>query len=619
MELAKGAPITHFCDHHQLKIPERLRLFINVCRAVHHAHQKGIIHRDLKPSNILVDFTDGEARPKVIDFGIAKVLRGKLTDETIQTVCHQLLGTPAYMSPEQALSDGQNVDTRSDIYSLGVLLFELLAGVTPMELSPGVEAGRWRELMRELAVIKPSTRLNRLPADTANRVAAERGVNPGELAKLIGRDLDSIVLKATAKEPNQRYESAEALARELERYLENRPIEARPPSTVYLASRFVRRHRVLVAGAAVVVLALLVGAGAAGWGWWVAERESEIARAESLKAQQLNDILFLGLMRADPGQGGGKSYTVREFLVDLGRDVDGRKRMTPDVECALRDMLSFIYRETGDYRQALHHGQRGLQLTRTLPDNPRRLASFLMTLGDVSKELDDHEAAARYLNECLSVRRRSFGEDDPDVIRTVLAVARVRYKQGDYVGGLAMASDALARARLQRHQPWGNAQLIRCLNMKEMLLRDEQRFAEAAVLNRERLELTRTHQGEDHADTLLAQSHLGSVLTQLNRLEEAREILSATLQRGRTQLGDHYPLTLETMVALADCQARLGNVNEAAALYDEAIAHAGAQFRTDYPDRLNWIRRAIQFNEVHGRTRRAAELVALLPPGFSKR
>jgi len=615
MELAKGQPITRFCDHHRLKIPERLRLFAKVCRAVHHAHQKGIIHRDLKPSNILVDFADGEPWPKVIDFGISKAMHGKLTEETIQTVCHQLLGTPAYMSPEQALSGGQNVDTRSDIYSLGVLLFELLAGVTPMELSPGVETGRWRDLMRELAAVKPSSRLSRLPADTAIRVATDRGVNPGELVKLIGRDLDWIVLKATAKEPNQRYESAEGLAREIERFLENRPIEARPPSAVYLTGRFVRRHRLLVAGAAVVAVALCVGAGAAGWGWWVARRESQIAQAESQKAQQLNDILFLGLLRADPGQGGGKSYTVREFLDDLGQDVDGRKSMTPDVESALRDMLSFIYRETGDYRQALHHGQQGLQLTRTLPDNSRRLASFLMTLGDVSKELGDYEAAARYLDECLSVRRRNYREEEPEVIRTALAVARVRYKQGDHAGGLAMVSDALARARLQQHQPWGNAQLIRCLNMKEMLLRDEHRFAEAAVLNRERLELIRLQKGETHAETLLAQTHLGAVLAQLNRLDEAREILAATLQRARTELGDHYPLTLETMIALADCHARLGQVDVAASLYDEAIAHAGDQFRTDYPDRLNWIRRAIQFNEAHGRKRRAQELQAMLTPG----
>ena len=154
MDLAKGRPITRFCDDHQLIIPDRLGLFIKVCRAVHHAHQKGIIHRDLKPSNILVDYEYGEPLPKVIDFGIAKVLNGKLTEETVRTVYHQLLGTPAYMSPEQALSDGQNVDTRSDIYSLGVLLFELLAGVTPIELPSGIGMDRWRELMRELAVVK---------------------------------------------------------------------------------------------------------------------------------------------------------------------------------------------------------------------------------------------------------------------------------------------------------------------------------------------------------------------------------------------------------------------------------------------------------------------------------
>jgi eukaryotic-like serine/threonine-protein kinase len=612
MELVEGQPITRFCDAQRLNIADRLRLIVKVCRAIHHAHQKGIIHRDLKPSNILVDFADGEPRPRVIDFGVAKAMRGKLADETFQTVGPQVLGTPAYMSPEQAFSGEQNIDTRSDIYSLGVLLFELLIGRTPQELIPVDESGRWRELIRELSVSKPSAHLGRLSPDVAAEVAADRSATPSELQRLIKSDLDWIVLKATEKDPSQRYESAESLAREIERFLENRPVEARSPSPVYLMSRFVRRHRLLVASAATVVVAVLAGAGAAAWGWRVASQESRIARAESQKAQQLNDILFLGLLKSDPGQGKGKTYTVRQLLEDLGRDVDGERSMTPDVESALRDMLSFIYRETGDYQQALHHGQRGLALARKQPNDPRRLASFLMTLGEVSKEMDDYHAATRYLDECLSVRRRIYGNDHPEVIRAVITAARVHYKQGDRTGGILLVSDALAQARLQAHQPWGRSQLIRCLNMKEILLRDEGRLAEAAALNRERLALTRQDHGENHAETLLAQMHLGSLLTQLNRLDEALEVLTTALQRARDQLGNHYPLTLETMVELADCHSRLGNLNPAAALYDEAISHAGSSFSIEFPDRQDWIRRAIHFHEKQGRAGRAKELKALL-------
>ena len=290
MELVRGVKITDFCDQNNVPTPERLRLFAKVCQAIQHAHQKGIIHRDIKPSNLLVTVNDGEPVPKVIDFGIAKATQGRLTDQTLFTAFEQFVGTPAYMSPEQAVMTSLDIDTRSDIYSLGVLLYELLTGTTPFVqkdlLSSGLE--EMRRTIREKEPIRPSTRLSTMAGAELALVATRQRLEPPKLLHVIKGDLDWIVVKCLEKDRARRYETANGLAQDVERYLANEPIVARPPSNLYRFKKLVRRNKIVVAAVSAVVLALLIGLGISTWEFIQkskAEHEQDHLRQTAEKAQ----------------------------------------------------------------------------------------------------------------------------------------------------------------------------------------------------------------------------------------------------------------------------------------------------------------------------------------------
>src|SRR5271155_4718206 len=289
MEYVKGVPITDYCDATRLSVPERLNLFVQVCQAVQHAHQKGIIHRDLKPSNILVAPYDDKPVPKVIDFGLAKAMHQSLTEKTLYTAHEMVLGTPLYMSPEQAQLNNLDVDTRADIYSLGVLLYELLTGTTPLERKRFKEAA-WdevRRMIREEEPPRPSMRLS--STDTLPSLATFRHTEPAKIMKLLRGELDCIVMKPLDKDRTRRYETASGFARDIQRYLDDEVVEARPPSAGYRVGKFVRRHKGQVIGAGLVMLALLAGIVGTTWGL-IREARANARLAESLDRETTANV-----------------------------------------------------------------------------------------------------------------------------------------------------------------------------------------------------------------------------------------------------------------------------------------------------------------------------------------
>ncbi|MHC4219236.1 MAG: protein kinase domain-containing protein [Planctomycetota bacterium] len=401
MELVKGIPIVEYCNRSKLSTRQRLDLFLDVCHAVQHAHQKGVIHRDLKPSNVLVTLHDTRAVPKVIDFGIAKATSHRLTEKTLFTEFRYFIGTPEYMSPDQAEISGLDVDARTDIYSLGVLLYELLTGTTPFDSVTLRQAGygEIQRIIREVEPPKPSTRLDTLlqqGSDTAQQQRAE----PGTLSRLMRGDLDWIVMKAMEKDRTRRYQSASEFSADIGRYLTGQPVLAGPPSVVYRFRKFVQRHRLGVTAAVLITAALVVGLSLATVGLVQARQEAARIKAVNDFLQQLTTSFEI-----DPA---GGEMSVGE-IIERGRELLGDDHA---VVASLLMTRAASLSTVGRPDEAVEAQREALGLYRTANqgDHPSTAAA-LSSLGKVLTERHDFAEAEETRREALNMKRRIYGAE----------------------------------------------------------------------------------------------------------------------------------------------------------------------------------------------------------------
>jgi serine/threonine protein kinase len=480
MELVKGVPITTYCDKNELTTEERLTLFVDVCHAVQHAHHKGVIHRDLKPSNIMVTLHDGKPVVKIIDFGVSKAINQRLTEKTLFTAYGQMVGTPQYMSPEQAEMSGLDVDTRSDLYSLGVVLYELLTGTTPLDAERVRRAGyaEIQRIIQEEEPPKPSVRLSTV-GEQLTVIAKHRRVEPQHLRQLVRGDLDWIVMKSLSKERNHRYDSARDFAEDIRRHLQHQPISARPPSALYRLQKFARRNKtllaILVLVGTVLVVAVVVSLTLAVWAneaehraesLLVAERQarrreaeqriaaeisSRKAKEEADKANLLNDLLQQMLVSSNPDSGKGRDYTVRELLDDFSVALvfqsSGELAAQPEVEATIRSLIGQAYTRLGELDQAEPHLEVALDLRRRVHGvRDKRYAESLFHLAWFQFGRGDLEEAERYARESAEILR-----GDPECVGQTLDSLRALHfsliKQGKQGQAEVVAQDALRYAK----------------------------------------------------------------------------------------------------------------------------------------------------------------------------
>jgi tetratricopeptide (TPR) repeat protein len=626
MEYVAGVPITVYCDSHRLSTRERLDLFIRVCEGVQHAHQKAIIHRDLKPSNILVTEVDGRAAPKIIDFGVAKALTQRLTAETMFTRVGALVGTPEYMSPEQANSVGVDIDTRTDVYSLGILLYELLAGVPPIELRK-VAFEEFLRRLREEEPPKPSTRIRTRDAATSTDVARKRQTEPIALAKQIRGDLDSITLKALEKDRSRRYGSPSDLAADIGRYLKNEAVLAVPPSAAYRARKFASRYRGALVTAAAFLLVLIVAAG-------ISIRQSIRANRESAVAQAVNDFLQNDLLaqasaatQSGPRAKPDPDLKVRTALDRAAARIAGKFDRQPEVEAAIRDTIGQTYLDLGLYPEARRQLERALELNRRVlgPKNPAtlrtlgRLAHTVFVqgkypeaenlfkqclegqrrvLGPEHREtLDSMDSLANVysaegksteaeglLSQVLAIQRRLLGSEDPDTLTSSNNLAIVYLAEGKYAQAEALDRQTLEIRRriLGPEHPDTLNSMINLANVYVYYWRGK--YAEAEALDSQALEIRRRVLGPEHRDTLNAMNNLANVYMEQGKYPPAEALLSQSLEISRRVLGPEHPTTVATLENLAIVYHVEGKYAQAESLYGQALEISRRVLGPEHPN-----------------------------------
>jgi non-specific serine/threonine protein kinase/serine/threonine-protein kinase len=592
MEYVEGEPITSYCDRHRLTTTERLRLFMDICHAVQHAHQKAIIHRDIKPSNILVTVNDGAPVTKVIDFGVAKAIEHKLTEKTLFTEHGHPIGTPEYMSPEQAEVSKHGVDTRTDIYSLGVVLYELLAGALPFD-SEYLRRGALAEIqriIREEEPPTPSTRLSRLGESDLTAAAMRRSTDRNALGRQLRGDLDWITLRAMDKDRTRRYATPSELADDIKRHLQKEPVQAGPPTAAYRLKKFAHRNLKAVLATMTMALVLIVATAVSlnfAFGQARARKQAVDANSEAqLQAAIANEsLIFLAnrLLRADPYATPDSEPTVREVLdramVDIARDEDGH----PVVREIVRMTVGNAYLTLGLLDRAeenTSHAYTALRSLRGDKDRWTRLASTYVA--QVLMEQSRYGEAEPILQRAVETAEQLLGEDHFDTMASINDLGEVYLSMGKYRDAERLFKRALGLRERVLGREHANT-LVSIVSLASVY-EEQGQYDEAETLYSEALEISRRTHGPTHHDTMRILNNLALLFSKQGLHEKAAAELAAVLDVLEEVLGSSHPNTLTTRSNLAVEYALLERYEEALPLFEQVLAERSAVLAPDHAD-----------------------------------